>query len=177
MLSCFRVVLIQFDIYHWNTDVVGLSAPDMKFLAFLITKSFSSLSSIDRMSVGRNSLGHLIGARFTANSNPVITLHFDSPDWPLFEIVDLNDEAGMVVFSKSRNILGVRDVWRRDWSFQADGPAESGSLQFPVLAFVPRTWEAPQLMALVLTVRGAINDRQDGGVEGSDVEHRWLYYK
>ncbi|KZP21311.1 hypothetical protein FIBSPDRAFT_1044258 [Athelia psychrophila] len=157
-------------------DAVGLSASELRFLAFLITKAFSSLSYEHRLSVGRNSVGHIVGTRFPADSSPVITLNFDCPTWPEFEVVDLNDQARRVDFSRSRHIPDVRDVWRQDWSFQADGPAEDASLQFPVLAFVPRTWEAPQLMAIVLTLRDTVSDRQGSGVEGSDVEHRWIYY-
>lgn len=119
----------------------------------------------------------MIGTRFSASSSPVITLNFDCPTWPQFEIVDLNDEARRANFSKSRNIPDVRDVWRQDWSFQADGPADDAKCyQFPVLALMPRTWEIPQLMAMVVAIRVPVDEHQESDVKGRDVEHRWIYY-
>lgn len=149
-----------------NLDAVGLSAPDLRFLAFLITKSVQSVSSENRLSVMRNSVGHIIGTRFPANSSPVMALQFDGacPTTPNLAIFDLNDEASRVNFSKSRNIPDIRDVWRHGWSLQAEGPEEDKCYQFPVLLLVPRTWEILQLMAMVVTTRVPVDKHPDSDV-------------
>ncbi|KZP21313.1 hypothetical protein FIBSPDRAFT_1044259 [Athelia psychrophila] len=166
------------DMSRGRQDAVGLSAPDLRFLAFLITKSVLSITYEDRLSVVRNSVGHIIGTRFPANSNPVVALDYDCPEWPGFRIVDLNDEARMLSFSQLNNIPDIRDVWWQGWSFQADNPVEDAKFhQIPVLALVPRTWETPQTMALVVTIRGTVDEYRDIHVKSRDVEHRWIYYK
>ncbi|KZP21299.1 hypothetical protein FIBSPDRAFT_860750, partial [Athelia psychrophila] len=142
---------------HWRSDHrklcrimrnsakarVGLSGPNLRFLAYAIAHDATHSEHVPKKSVLRDSFRSSTSPQ--PGRKPVLVLDYDGgPPGSRVEInvVDLERPADIASKFSSR-IPELQDVWQQCWGvrMQPDGtPVLSRYLLLPVLALIPRGW-------------------------------------
>lgn len=162
-----------------SLEPVSLSGPDLRFLTHVLAHDCMTLQPAQRRAFEKApSLNPTNSPSNAARTSIILMLDYEKIALQMtqkrlsLDILDLNESPNSIT-SVFRGTLGptATETWHGAWARTALRPAVTLRTVVPVIAILPRGWDAPQVMTAVCTFH---NDKS-GKISKSKPHIRWVH--